>query len=411
MKTRTDCETLDKQDRLGWTRKRFVLPDNIVYLDGNSLGPLPVTALERITGAVTEDWGAGLITSWIDADWFTLPTRAGDTLAPLVGAGPGEIVFGDSTSVCLFKLASALLPHSGERKKIVTEAENFPTDIYILEGLIRLLGRNHTLVLADADQIEELIDDDTALVVLTQVNYRSGAMLNMKRVTELAKKHGAPIIWDLCHSAGAVPLDLNGDGVDYAIGCSYKYLNGGPGAPAFTYISKSKIDSFEPLLTGWHGHVRQFEFESSFEAAASIHKAMIGTPAILSLIGTMAGLATFEDVDMSDLREKSLALTNLFISLVQDRLSDYGFEIASPLEDTRRGSQVSLRHTNGYPIVQYLISRGFIGDFREPGILRFGFAPLYIRFVDVWDCVECLVETMKSGAWDKPEFTTRKAVT
>lgn len=411
MTTKTDCETLDQNDPLGWARGRFVLPDNIIYLDGNSLGPLPAAASQRLTEAVEQEWGAGLISSWVDADWINLPNRVGDMVAPIVGAKSGEIVFGDSTSVCLFKLASALLMKSGKRTKVITERENFPTDIYILEGLIRMLGGRHELVLAESDQIETLIDDNTALVVLTQVNYRTGALLNMGELTAQAKQHGAPVIWDLCHSAGAVPVDLNGDGAQYAIGCSYKYLNGGPGSPAFTYISKSVIDDFDPLLTGWHGHARPFEFEPSYEPASSINKAMIGTPPVLSMVGALTGLATFEGIEMRAVRGKSLGLTDLFISLVQERLPTHGFKIASPLDGAKRGSQVSLVHPDGYAIVQYLIARGFIGDYREPGILRFGFAPLYVRYIDVWNCVECLVEAMETGAWDKPEFTVRKAVT
>ncbi|MBZ0217247.1 MAG: kynureninase, partial [Fimbriimonadaceae bacterium] len=366
---------------------------------------------DRITKAVEQEWGAGLISSWVDAGWIDLPNRAGDLLAPLIGAGKGEIIFGDSTSVCLFKLASALLLKSGNRTKVITERENFPTDIYILEGLIRMLGGKHELILVESDQIENMINDRTALIVLTQVNYRTGALLNMRDLTVRARQHGAPIIWDLCHSAGALPVDLNGDGADYAIGCSYKYLNGGPGSPAFTYISKTAIGSFDPLLTGWHGHARPFEFEASYEPAASINKAMIGTPPVLSMIGALTGLATFDGVDMITLRKKSLGLTNLFISLVRERLPAHGFAIASPLDDARRGSQVSLVHPDGYAIMQYLISCGFIGDYREPGILRFGFAPLYVRYIDVWNCVDCLVGAMESVAWDKPEFTVRKAVT
>ena len=411
MTTRNDCLSLDQQDRLNWTRDRFSLPENITYLDGNSLGPLPKNAPSRLAAAIEKEWGQSLISSWVDADWINLPNRAGDMLAPLIGAREGEVIFGDSTSVCLFKLASALLPKSGSRKKVITERENFPTDIYILEGLIRLLGNKHKLVLADADQIKDMIDDDTALVVLTQVNYRTGTLLDMNKITALAHGKGAPIIWDLCHSAGAVPVRLNDDKVDYAVGCSYKYLNGGPGSPAFTYISKSAIGNYDPFLTGWHGHARPFEFEPTFDAAATINKAMIGTPPVISMTGVLTGLATFEGVDMGELREKSLDLTNLFISLVQERLGAYGFEIASPLEPSHRGSQVSLVHRDGYAIMQYLISCGFVGDFREPGILRFGFAPLYIRYQDVWDCIDCLATAMESGNWNRPEYTERKAVT
>jgi len=409
--TRDDCEQLDKHDRLGWTRGRFRIPEGIVYLDGNSLGPLPLDTPARLTAAIEEEWGDGLIRSWVDADWINLPRRAGDLLAPLIGADVGEIVFGDSTSVCLFKLASALLLESGTRQTVITERENFPTDIYVLEGLIRMLGGRHKLLLAEADEIEQMIDEDTALVVLTHVNYRTGALFDMKRITARARAQGAPIIWDLCHSAGALPVALNDDGVDFAIGCSYKYLNGGPGSPAFTYIAKSALPAYNPVLTGWHGHARPFAFETSFESAATIDKAVVGTPPVLSMIGALSGLATFAGVDMKELRQKSLGLTELFIKLVGERLGAYGFRIASPLDGSKRGSQVSLVHDDGYAIMQYLIAHGFIGDYREPGILRFGFAPLYIGYTDIWDCVDRLLTAMNTGAWNRPEFTLRKAVT
>jgi len=408
---RPHCEQRDTDDPLRLCRDRFSLPNGIVYLDGNSLGPLPKTAPGAVRQTVEAEWGEGLISSWNDARWVDLPARAGDLLAPLIGAHPGEVVFGDSTSVSLFKLAAALLASSGKRTKIVSETGNFPTDTYILEGLVRLLGDRHDLIRPPMDEVEAAIDDETALVVLTHVNYRSGAMYPMAKITALCRSKGIPLIWDLCHSAGAVPLDLAGDGVEYAIGCGYKYLNGGPGAPAFTYIRASSQAAFDPVLTGWFSHARPFAFEPDYDPHPSIAKALVGTPPVIALAGLIEGLKTFEDVDTGAIRAKSLALSDLFMALVDQELSGHGFEIVTPRGADKRGSQVSLVHDEGYAIMQYLIARGFIGDYREPGLLRFGLTPLFVRFADVWDCIACLRNAMQTGAWDTPKYRARKAVT
>lgn len=403
---------LDAEDPLRDFRARFQLPEGVIYLDGNSLGPLPKGVSEKLAKAVEQDWGHSLISSWNTADWINLPVRIGDRLAPLVGAQPGEMVVGDSTSVNIFKLAAALLERDGKRGKIITERQNFPTDIYILEGLIELFGGKHDLVLAELDDVEDLIDDDTALVVLTQVNYRTGQLFDMASITARAKKHGVPLIWDLCHSAGALPIDLNGCGVDYAVGCSYKYLNGGPGAPAFAYISRDKIDGFRPLMTGWFSHARQFAFEPAYEATDNIRKAAIGTPAVLSLVALDAALDVWDDINMIAVRDKSIALCEAFIALVEERCTGHGLDLASPRDSDRRGSQVSFTHgENGYAIMQALIARGVIGDFRAPDILRFGFTPLYTRHVDVYDAVEHFVRVLDDEEWRNPKYAIRSAVT
>ncbi len=408
---RNECAKRDCKDRLRHCRERFTLPEGIAYLDGNSLGPLPKSAPEAISKAVTSAWGEGLISSWNDAGWINLSADAGDMLAPLIGAKPGEVVFGDSTSVNLFKLAAGILGASEGRKKIITETTNFPTDGYILEGLIRLLGNHHELVRVEMEDVASAIDEDTALVVLTHVNYRTGAMYPLNKITAQCRALDIPLIWDFCHSAGAVPLDLEKDGVEYAIGCGYKYLNGGPGAPAFTYIRSNCQAAFEPALTGWFSHARPFAFETDYDPHQSIAKALVGTPPILSLVGLIEGLKTFEGVSIKSVREKSLALSDLFIELVNQELADQGFTIVTPSDHEVRGSQVSLVHEHGHAIMQYLIGQGFIGDYREPGILRFGLTPLYMRFTDVWDCIATLRDAMATGAWDKPEFHARKAVT
>jgi kynureninase len=408
---RAQCERSDTDDPLRHCRDRFSLPDGITYLDGNSLGPLPKTAHDAISRCVSAEWGEGLISSWNEARWIDLPARAGDLLAPLIGARPDEIVFGDSTSVSLFKLAASLLASSHKGKKIVSETGNFPTDTYILEGLIRLLGDRHELFRAEMADVTAAIDDETSLVVLTHVNYRSGAMYPMARITEKCRSMDIPLIWDLCHSAGAVPLDLQDAGIEFAIGCGYKYLNGGPGAPAFTYIRASSQAAFDPVLTGWFSHARPFEFEPNYDPHQSIAKALVGTPPVIALTGLIEGLKTFENVEASEIRVKSLALSSLFMDLVDQELSAYNFKVVTPREADRRGSQVSLVHDQGYAIMQYLIAKGFIGDYREPGLLRFGLTPLFLRFTDIWDCIACLRDAMETGAWDLPEYRERKAVT
>ena len=357
------------------------------------------------------EWGDGLISSWNDAGWIDLPANLGDRIAVLIGAGAGEVVIGDSTSVNIFKLASVLLAKDTERRKIVTERDNFPTDIYVLQGLVSLFGNRHELILAAQDEIQDLIGDDTALVLLTHVNYRTGQIFDMAALTDRAHATGTPIIWDLCHTVGAMPVDLRGCGAAYAVGCTYKYLNGGPGAPAFTYISANMIDEFQPILTGWFGHARQFEFEPDYEPDNSIKKAMVGTPAILSLAALDAALDIWDEVALTAVRDKSVSLCEEFISLVERLCPAQDLNLVSPRESAERGSQVSFSHPDGYAVMQALIARGVIGDFRAPDIMRFGIAPLYTRYVDVFDAVAHLRDVLETGEWKKPEFRVHQAVT
>jgi kynureninase len=402
---------MDAADPLAALRDSFILPDGIIYLDGNSLGALPRATPARLAEVAIAQWGADLIKSWNAHGWIDLPRRVGDKIARLIGAGPGEVVVADSTSVNLFKALAAALRLNPGRNVIVSERDNFPTDLYIAQGLTALLGGRHSLRLVDAEEIEGAIDGDTAVVMLTQVNYRTGAMHDMAAVTSAAHAKGALMLWDLAHSAGAVPVDLAGCGADFAVGCGYKYLNGGPGAPAFIWVAPAHQEKFEQPLSGWLGHAAPFAFEAGYRPAAGIARYICGTPPVLSMAALEAGVDLMLEIDIARLRQKSVALTDAFIRLVEQECAGLGLALVSPRTAERRGSQISLRHAEGYPIMQALIARGVVGDFRAPDILRFGFAPLYVRFVDVWDAVATLKDILSACSWDRPEFRVRAAVT
>lgn len=415
-----DCRALDAQDPLRNLRDLFTLPDGVIYLDGNSLGPLPKAAPERIAKAVREEWGQGLIRSWNSAGWYELPRKLGDRIATLIGAGPGEVVATDSTSINLFKVLSAALAITAAdapgRRVVISERSNFPTDLYIAESLCR--ERGLTLRLVEAHEIESALGRDTAVLMLTHVNYRTGAMHDMRAVTALAHAAGALAIWDLAHSAGAVEVDLHRADADYAIGCGYKYLNGGPGAPAFAWVHPRHADRFWQPLSGWWSHAAPFAFTPDYQPASGIARYLCGTQPILSMTALECGLATLEAAQplggMAALRRKSLAMTDLFIALVEERCAGQGLGLATPREHARRGSQVCLTGDRGaYAIVQALIARGVIGDFRagQPDILRFGFTPLYLRFEDVWHAVEHLRQVLAEEEWQRPEFNQQHAVT
>ncbi|MBK6008082.1 kynureninase [Ramlibacter ginsenosidimutans] len=415
-----DCRALDAQDPLRALRDLFTLPEGVIYLDGNSLGPLPKAAPDRIARAVREEWGEGLIRSWNTAGWFELPQRLGDQIATLVGARPGEVVATDSTSINLFKVLSAALSiaraDAPARRTVVSERSNFPTDLYIAEGLCR--ERGFTLQLLEGEQIRSALADDTAVLMLTHVNYRTGAMHDMRALTRTAHAAGALVIWDLAHSAGAVEVDLHAADADFAIGCGYKYLNGGPGAPAFVWVHPRHADRFWQPLSGWWGHATPFAFTPDYQPAPGIQRYLCGTQPMLSMIALECGLATLLAArplgGMAALRRKSLALTDLFIQLVEERCEGYGLGLATPREHALRGSQVCLtREVGAYAIVQALVARGVIGDFRagRPDILRFGFTPLYLRFEDVWHAVEHLREVLSEEEWQRPEFNRQHAVT
>lgn len=407
MITEAHCIQLDQNDELAPLRQQFALPPQTIYLDGNSLGAQPHAALEQAQHIIRQEWGTDLIKSWNEAGWFNRPLSIGNELAPLIGARPNEVAVTDSTSVNLFKGAAAALqmqrsqPATAQRRIIVTERSNFPTDIYILEGLKHFLNDGYELRLVDhPEQIHQAIDTDVALVVLTHVNYRTGYMLDMADLSAHAHQQEALILWDLCHSAGAVPIDLHAAQADLAVGCTYKYLNAGPGAPAFIWVPEKHQAQFTQPLTGWWAHQSPFEMQPSFQGSGDIRAALCGTQPIISLSLVSSGLAVFKQTSMDKIRTKSLALTDLFIQLLEERCADHPLQLETPREHARRGSQVSIAHPHGYAIIQALIERGVIGDYREPHIMRFGFTPLYTSFHDVWQAVDILKDVLDHQKYD-----------
>jgi kynureninase len=408
--TRADCLALDAADPLAFARERFALPDGVIYLDGNSLGPLPKATTERLRRTVEQEWGQGLIRSWNEADWINAPLRLGAKIARLIGARPHEVLVADSTSVNLYKLASAAAALRPERSVILTEPGNFPTDLYILQGIAEQLGHKLRVRTVARDALKDALDAEVAVLVLTHVHYKSGEVHDMAALTARAHEVGALTVWDLSHSTGALPVELNAAGADFAVGCGYKYLNGGPGAPAFLYVAERWAEAARSPLSGWMGHAAPFEFVDDYRPASGVARMLCGTPSILAMAALEAGLATFDEVDMAQVRAKSAALSELFIALVEARLPGV-FELASPREPALRGSQVSLAHPHGYAIMSALIETGVIGDFRAPDILRFGFTPLYTRHVDVFDAVERLDAVMADRRFEHPRYAERAAVT
>jgi kynureninase len=442
MKTLDDCQQLDAKDPLRALRDQFNLPEGVIYLDGNSLGALPKTAAARVAQAVTQEWGQGLIRSWNSAGWVEQPRRLGDKIARLIGAAPGEVVVADSTSINLYKVLSAALAiaahDSPERKVVLSERSNFPTDLYIAEGLCK--ERGFTLKLVASDAMEAALNNDVAVLMLTHVNYRTGTLFDMATVTRIAHQAGVLTVWDLAHSAGAVPVDLNGAQADFAIGCGYKFLNGGPGAPAFVWVNtrhtnRADFEVRQPL-TGWFGHAAPFAFTPRYTPASGINRYLCGTPPVLGLAALDCGLDTLLSAlplgGMAALYAKSMALTDLFITLVELRCSGHGLAMVTPKTPGRRGSQVSLTCESGdaFAIMQALIARGVIGDVRagdasngnatnghsqeasaHNDILRFGFTPLYTGFADVWQAVDHLKQVLDTKEWMQPQFNQKLAVT
>ena len=418
------CRALDAQDPLRELRDQFELPKGVIYLDGNSLGVLPKITAARVAEAVTKEWGQGLIRSWNNAGWVDFPQRLGDKIAQLIGAVPGEVVATDSTSINLYKVLSAALNTTAadapQRKVLVSERSNFPTDLYIAEALCKERGLQ--LKLVEPAGITAALTPDVAVLMLTHVNYRTGAMHDMQAVTAAAHAAGALTVWDLAHSAGAVPVDLHAAQADFAVGCGYKYLNGGPGAPAFVWVHPQHADRSWQPLAGWWGHAAPFAFTPDYRPAAGISRYLCGTQPVLSMVALECGLDTVLAAEplggVQALRRKSLALSDLFIQLVEARCPGHGLKLVTPREHAQRGSQVCLsKQEGGYAIVQALIARGVIGDFRSGDgdkhldILRFGFTPLYIGFEDVWHAVEHLWQVLETAEWQRPEFNQKNAVT
>ena len=411
--TREDFTSLDKIDPLAKIRDEFSLPQNLIYFDGNSLGPLPKCTIHTLETMIQKEWGNGLIGSWNKENWINMPRELGNKIAPLVGAKLGEVIVVDSTSVNLFKVLTSALLLNKNRRVIVSEAENFPSDLYILEGVNKMFGESYERHLIEEGdyEIDKYIDTSTAVVMLSHVNYKTGRISDIKRITSIAHEKGALVIWDLSHSVGVMPLYLHDCGVDFAVGCTYKHLNGGPGAPGFLYVHKSLIEKVSQPLTGWMGHIQPFEFVVNYQPANDICKYICGTPPIIAYKAIESGLTVFEQVSMNVVREKSIKLSEMFIQLMQQECIKFGFELFSPRNAEQRGSQVSFTHGNGFSIMQTLISHSVVGDFRQPNILRFGFSPLYMRFKDVWDAVICLREIMQTKEWQSEQFNKRGYVT
>ena len=416
---RAACEHLDAADPLRGFKDEFILPSDTIYLDGNSLGARTKGAAERAQTVIADEWGTGLIRSWNTAGWFDLPAKLGEKVAGIVGGGTGSTVVTDTTSINLFKAASAALKMQSadapDRRVILTQRENFPSDIYMLQGLAEQLDAGYEVRLVDDAEVSagfpNTMTDEVALVVLTHVNYRTGRLFDMTTTTSEIHDGGALVIWDLCHSAGALEIDLAGSGADMAIGCTYKFLNGGPGSPAFIWVSEALQNRFTQPLSGWWGHAKPFEMSPDYAPADGIRRYLTGTQGIISMSMAELGLDIANRVDMAAVREKSLQLSDLFIELVDSRLADHPVEIVTPREHAHRGSQVSITHPEGFAIMSALIERGIIGDYREPEVLRFGLTPLYIGFTDVWDTVEALRDILDNRLWDAPAHKVRGAVT
>jgi kynureninase len=411
-----EIDDLDRADVLSGFREQFELPDGVIYLDGNSLGALPRRTRERIASVVANEWGKGLITSWEGAGWMSLPQRVGDKIGALTGAAKGQVIAADSTSVNLFKVLSVALRARPARHVIVSERANFPTDLYVIEGVIEQLGDLHELVLVEGTEeaLEAVLAErgsEVAAVVLTHVHYTTSRAYDMKRITTATHGAGATMVWDLSHSAGVVPVELDGCEVDFAIGCGYKHLNAGPGSPGFIYAARRHHDLFEQPISGWMGDARPFDFHSGYEPAPGITRYLSGTPSVIGLAALEASVDLILEAPLEAIRRKSIALGGLFIDLVDRHCAGFGMELVSPRDGSRRGSHLSYRHPASYPLMQALIASGVIGDCRPPDLLRFGFAPLYLRYSDVWRAVMLMADILRTGTWDRPAFRARRIVT
>ena len=391
------------------TRRLFELPPGVVYLDGNSLGPLPAAAAARVARVLSDEWGAQLIRAWNTAGWMDQPRRVGDRIGRLIGAPAGTVVIGDTLSIKVYQALSAALALNPGRTVVLSDRGNFPTDLYMAQGLLGALEQGHLLKVVEPEEVETAIDDSVAVLMLTEVDYRTGRLHDMAALTRKAHAVGALTVWDLAHSAGALPVDVTGCDADFAIGCTYKYLNGGPGAPAFIYVAPRHADHARPVLSGWMGHAAPFDFDLDYRPAEGVERMRVGTPPIIALAVLDAALDAWEGVDLGDVRRASLALSDRFIRGVETRCP--ALMLGSPRDGAARGSQVSFRHPDGYAIMQALIAHGVIGDFRAPDTLRFGFTPLYIGPDEVDRAIDVLGDVLQRRLWDTEHFRRRAAVT
>ena len=407
---RDACLARDKDDPLARYKDLFHIPKGLIYLDGNSLGIMPKAVPARVQEVVAQEWGEGLIRSWLDAGWWDMPKRVGAKIAPLICAETDEVLATDTTSVNLFKLIVAALKLRPERKVILSELGNFPTDLYIAQGIKEMFG-GYELRLVTSENIMEAITDEVAVVSLTHVDYKTARILDMKAITAKAQKAGALMLWDLCHSAGAVPVELNAAGADLAVGCGYKYLNGGPGAPAYLYVRRGLQDDIRPPLSGWWAHARPFAFDTEFDPAEGITRNLCGTQSPLAMASLDKALDVWKGVDMKALRQKSIALTQLFMDLIEQECAGHGLVIVSPRDAAERGSHVSVQHPDAYAMSQAMRARGLIGDFRSPDLMRFGITPLYVGYADIHEAVARIADILKTGIWRRDEFKALTRVT
>jgi kynureninase len=411
MITRVDCAALDAKDVLRDYRRRFVLPSNLIYFDGNSLGPMPHGVQTTVAWHMDIGWGVDLITSWNKHKWFSLPLSIGEKIGRLIGAGAGNTVVGDTISINLFKVLTTALALRPGLKVILSDTGNFPSDLYVAQGLNGFLGNAHELRCVEPDAVEASLTEDVAVVMLTDVDYRTSRRHDMARLTKAAHDKGCLVIWDLSHSAGALPVDLLGCDADFAVGCTYKYLNGGPGAPGFVFVHPRHQEVAAPALVGWWGHAEPFAFDTEWKPAKGIARFQCGTQAVLSVVALDAAIRVWDEVEMAVLHAKSQSLCGTFIDLVEAQCGGHGLMLAGPRDFAQRGSHVSFAHEHGYAVMQALIARGVVGDFRAPNLIRFGFAPLYNTHVEVFDAVAVLAEILDNRLWDAPEYLMRKVVT
>jgi kynureninase len=391
------------------TKSMFHLPEGMIYLDGNSLGPLPKTAASHVGSMMTDQWGEMLITGWNKAGWMDKPRALGDRIGRLIGAEPGQVVMGDTLSIKVYQAVASALELNPGRKVVLSDNGNFPTDLYMADGLLKSLGDGYELRVVDPEAVADNITDEIAVLMLTEVDYRTGRKHDMRALTAKAHDHGVITVWDLAHSAGALPVDLSGCNADFAVGCTYKYLNGGPGAPAFIYVAPRHAETVRPALSGWLGHEAPFAFDLDYRPGQGIDRMRVGTPPVLQLTALESAMDIWDMADMADVRAKSIELCDLFIALVEESCPQ--LTLASPRDGETRGSQISFAFEEGYAAMQALIARGVIGDFRAPNIMRFGFTPLYIDEADVRGAVDILADIMTNRLWDRPEYKIRAAVT
>ena len=387
----------------------FILPEGVIYLDGNSLGPMPKAVSARVQTMLSDEWGEMLIRGWNGAGWMDQPSRVGDQVGRILGAPAGSVVMGDTLSLKVFQALAAAIKMVPERRVILSDTGNFPSDLYMAEGLVGLLEQGYELRTVAPEEVMDAIDDKVAVVMLTQVDYRTGRLHDMHTVTSVAHAHGAVMLWDLAHTAGAIEVDLTASNCEFAIGCTYKYLNGGPGAPAFIYVRPDLAETIQPALSGWLGHRKPFDFDLSYKAGAGIERMRVGTPPVIQLTALEVAMELWADVDMAELRAASIALQEQFIEEIERDVPQ--LTLASPRDSAVRGSQVSWRFEEGYAAMQAVIDRGVIGDFRAPDIMRFGFTPMYLDSGDVSAAVKIIADVMNNDLWDQDKYKVRSKVT